>query len=193
MATASSTEGLRSPAGLAKKITVWYIVMAAVFISLGTLAIIEPMVAAIAVAFLAGWLLVFGGVAHVVTAFGGGGTKQVLIHALIGLLYLAGGIYFLMHPLLAVGTLTLVLASVILAEGVLEVLAYFRTRKEGASGWLLLNAVITLLLGGLIWVHWPSSSEWAIGTLVGVNLLITGFSRLMFGLAARKAISRATA
>jgi uncharacterized membrane protein HdeD (DUF308 family) len=191
MATTGSAEGLRSPAEVVKKITVWYIVMAAVFISLGTLAIIEPMVAAIAVVFLAGWLLVFGGAAHLVTAFGGGGTKQVVMHGLIGILYLVGGIYFLLHPLLAVGTLTLVLASVILAEGVLEVLTYFRMRKEGASGWLLLNAVVTLALGGLIWVHWPSSSEWAIGTLVGVNLLITGLSRLMFGLAARKVMHSA--
>ena len=190
MATTGSAEGLHGAAGLVKKITGWYIVMAVVFIVLGILAIVEPMVAAIAVALLAGWLLVFGGAAHLVTAFGGGGTKQVAMHGLIGILYLAGGIYFLMHPLLAVGTLTLVLASVILAEGVLEVLAYFRMRKEGASGWLLMNALVTLVLGGLIWVHWPSSSEWAIGTLVGVNLLITGLSRLMFGLAARKVIRR---
>jgi uncharacterized membrane protein HdeD (DUF308 family) len=188
MATTGSAEGLGGAAGLVKKVTGWYIVMAVVFIILGILAIVEPLVAALAVALLAGWLLVFGGVAHLVTAFHGGGTKQVVMHALIGVLYLAGGVYFLMHTLLAVSTLTLVLASVILAEGVLEVVAYFRERKEGASGWLLMNAVITLLLGGLIWVHWPSSSEWAIGTLVGVNLLITGFSRLMFGLAARKVI-----
>jgi uncharacterized membrane protein HdeD (DUF308 family) len=53
------------------------------------------------------------------------------------------------------------------------------------------NALITLLLGGLIWLQWPSSSVWAIGTLVGVNLLMTGISRLMFGLAARKLVNRA--
>jgi uncharacterized membrane protein HdeD (DUF308 family) len=97
-----------------------------------------------------------------------------------------------MHPLLAVGTLTLVLASVILAEGVLELLAYIRTRNERGSGWLLMNAVITVILGGLIWVRWPSSSEWAIGTLVGVNLLMTGFTRLMFGLVMRKQVSGTT-
>ena len=61
-------------------------------------------------------------------------------------------------------------------------------KGDGASGWLLLNGVVTLLVGGLIWVHWPSSSIWAIGTLVGVNLLMTGITRLMFGLAARRLI-----
>jgi uncharacterized membrane protein HdeD (DUF308 family) len=69
---------------------------------------------------------------------------------------------------------------------------YFLRRGEGGSGWLLVNALITLLLGGLIWFHWPSSSVWAIGTLVGVNLLMTGISRLMVGLAARK-LSRVAA
>jgi uncharacterized membrane protein HdeD (DUF308 family) len=192
MATASPAPG-GSPAAVVKKITGWYLAMAAVFINLGILAIIEPAVAAIAVALLAGWLLIFGGVAHLVTAFGGGGTKQVIVHGLIAILYLVGGIYFLMHPLLAVGTLTLVLGSVILAEGALELLAYIRTRNEQGSGWLLMNALITIVLGGLIWVRWPSSSEWAIGTLVGVDLLITGFTRLMFGLAVRKLVNSATA
>jgi uncharacterized membrane protein HdeD (DUF308 family) len=97
------------------------------------------------------------------------------------------------HPILGVGTLTLLLAAIILAEGVVELIAYFRMRGQGASGWLLLNGIITLLLGGLIWFHWPSSSIWAIGTIVGVNLLMTGISRLMFGLAARKLVARATA
>jgi uncharacterized membrane protein HdeD (DUF308 family) len=58
---------------------------------------------------------------------------------------------------------------------------------------MLLNALITLLLGCLIWFHWPSSTVWAIGTLVGVNLLITGITRLMFGLAARKLVKQAAA
>ena len=71
-------------------------------------------------------------------------------------------------------------------EAVFELIAYFRVREERGSGWLLVNALTTLLLGGLIWVQWPSSSVWAIGILVGVNLLMTGISRLMFGLAARE-------
>jgi uncharacterized membrane protein HdeD (DUF308 family) len=152
---------------------------------------IEPGVAGLAVTILVGWLLIFGGVAHLIAAFSGGGAAHVLWQVLIGVLYLFGGIYFLMHPLLALGSLTLFLAAIILMEGVFEVIAYFRMRGHRASGWLLLNALITLFLGGLIWFHWPSSSVWAIGILVGVNLLMTGISRLMFGLAARELAHRA--
>jgi uncharacterized membrane protein HdeD (DUF308 family) len=104
--------------------------------------------------------------------------------------YIVGGFYFLTHPLLGLGTLTLVLAVIILMAAVCEAIAYFRSRGEGGSGWLLVNALITLLLGGMIWFHWPSSSVWAIGTLVGVNLLMTGISRLMLGLVARKLVNR---
>jgi len=128
-----------------------------------------------------------------VAALSGGGAGRIIWQVLIGIVYILGGVYFLTHPLLALGTLTLLLAVIILMEAVFEVMAYFRTRGEGGSGWLLVNALITLLLGGLVWVHWPSSSVWAIGTLVGVNLLMTGISRLMFGLAARKLVNRATA
>jgi uncharacterized membrane protein HdeD (DUF308 family) len=94
-----------------------------------------------------------------------------------------------MHPLLGLGSLTLLLGIIILVAAVFELVAYFRVRGEAGSGWLLMNGLITLLLGGLIYLHWPSSSVWAIGTLVGVNLLMTGVSRLMLGLAARKLVT----
>jgi uncharacterized membrane protein HdeD (DUF308 family) len=193
MATANPTEGLRGAGAIIKKASGWLIGMAVVFILLGMMAIIEPGVAGLAVTILVGWLLIFGGVAHLVAAFSGGGAGRVIWQVLIGIVYIFGGGYFLTHPLLALGTLTLLLAVIILSEAVFEVIAYFRMRGEGGSGWLLVNALITLLLGGLIWFHWPSSSVWAIGILVGVNLLMTGISRLMFGLAARQLVNRAAA
>jgi uncharacterized membrane protein HdeD (DUF308 family) len=191
MATENPTEGLRGAGTIIKKASGWFIAMAVVFILLGMMAIIEPGIAGLAVTILVGWVLIFGGGAHLVAAFSGGGAGRVIWQILIGIVYIVGGLYFLTHPLLGLGTLTLLLAVIILMEAVFEVIAYFRMRGQGGSGWLLVNALITLLLGGLIWFHWPSSSVWAIGILVGVNLLMTGFSRLMFGLAARKLVSHA--
>jgi len=165
--------------------------MAVLFIILGIMAIVEPGIAGLAVTVLVGWLLIFGGAGHLVAAFSGGGAGagRVLWHVLVGLLYLVGGLYFLWHPLLGLGSLTLLLGVIILVAAVFELVAYFRSRGQAGSGWLLMNGLITLLLGGLIYFHWPSSSVWAIGTLVGVNLLMTGFSRLMLGLAARKLVT----
>jgi uncharacterized membrane protein HdeD (DUF308 family) len=190
MATANPTEGLRGPVTIIKKASGWFMAVAVVFIILGISAIAEPAIAGVAVAILVGWLLIFGGVAHVGAAFSGGGAGRVIWQVILGIIYVIGGVYFLTHPLLGLGTLTLLLAIIILAEAALEFIAYFRMRSESGSVWLLINGLITLLLGGLIWAHWPSSSVWAIGTLVGVNLLMTGFSRLMLGMAARKLADR---
>jgi len=184
MQTEQVTRG--SVAGVAKQASGWFIAIAVIFILLGIYAIVEPGIAGLGVTLLVGWLLLFGGVAHFISAFKGGGAKHALLQILVGLVYLIGGLYFLTHTIMAVGTLTLLLAGVIFAEGVLEIVAYFRLKNTRGSVWLLINGIVTLALGGMIWIHWPSSSIWAIGTLVGVNLLMTGFSRLMLGLAARK-------
>ena len=191
MTTSNSTHGLHGTGSLLSKASSWLIAIGVLFIILGTLAIAEPFVAGLAMAFLVGWLLMIGGVAHFIAAFAGGGVWRVLAQLLIGVVYFAGGLYFLTHPLLALGTLTLLLATIILAEAVCEIVLYARHRETHGASWLLINAIITLLVGGLIWFHWPSSSVWAIGTLVGVNLLMTGISRLMVGMAARSLPSHA--
>jgi uncharacterized membrane protein HdeD (DUF308 family) len=189
MATSNATEGLRGPGEVVKKATGWFIAVAVLFILLGIFAIAEPFAAGLGVTLLVGWLLVFGAVAHFFAAFKGHGAKHVILQVVVGLVYLIGGLYFVTHTIMGVSTLTLLLSGVILAEGVLEIVAYIRLRSRGGAGWMLMNGIVTLLLGGLIWFHWPSSSVWAIGTLVGVNLLMTGISRLMLGLAARKLVS----
>jgi uncharacterized membrane protein HdeD (DUF308 family) len=89
--------------------------------------------------------------------------------------------------------MTALLAVVIFVMGIFEIVGYFRMRGERPSGWILVNGIAALILGALIWIHWPSSSAWAIGTLVGVNLLLTGITRLMFGVAGRRLLTNTTA
>lgn len=183
-----ATEG--SGVRAARRFTGWYIVAAILFIVLGVFAIVEPFMAGLGIALLVGWLLLFGGVAHFVSAFHGGGGRRVTFHVLAGIVFVVGGLYFLTHPLLGLGSLTLLLASVILVAGIFEIVTYFRQRGAPGSGWVLFNGIVAVLLGGLIWFHWPSSSVWAIGTLVGINLLMTGVTRLMLGAAGRSLIGR---
>ncbi|HVN43999.1 MAG TPA: DUF308 domain-containing protein [Steroidobacteraceae bacterium] len=175
----------------ARRFSGWLIVAAILFIVLGVFAIIEPAVAGLGVALLIGWLLVFGGISHLLSAFEGGGARRVLFQILAGIVFLFGGYYLLTHPLLALGTLTLLLAGIIVVAGVCELVTYFRLKHEQASGWMLLNGIVAVLLGAMIWLQWPSSSVWAIGTLVGVNLLLTGITRLMVALSGRRLISSA--
>jgi len=177
----------------ARRFTGWYILAAVLFILLGLFAIIEPATAVGGIARLLGWLLILGGVAHFIATLRGGSAQRVFLQILSAIAFVLGGVYVLTHPLLAIDTLTALLAIVIFVVGVLDIVTYFRLRREYPSGWLLLNGIVALLLGVLIWVHWPSSSAWAIGTLVGVNLLLTGITRLIFGLAGRRLIKQATA
>lgn len=72
--------------------------------------------------------------------------------------------------------------------GVLEIVAFFQFRTLPGAGWVLFDGIVTLFLAYLIWRPWPSSSVWAIGTILGVNLLVSGFTRLMYSVAARKTL-----
>lgn len=101
--------------------------------------------------------------------------------AIIGLLYWLVGLYLIFHPARGLVTLTLLLASYFVVEGIIELVMYFRLRHLHRANWFLWDGLITLLLGILIWAHWPFSSVWVLGTLVGISLLISGFTRLFFG------------
>jgi uncharacterized membrane protein HdeD (DUF308 family) len=87
---------------------------------------------------------------------------------------------------LAVATLTLLLASLFLIEGILDIVLYVKMRPIHGSSWVLIDGIVTLLLGLMIYMQWPSSSAWAIGTLVGISLIFSGVARVMMSLAVRK-------
>lgn len=174
-----------SALGLVGKASGWAIAVSVLLIVLGIAAIALPFVAAIAISSIIGWMLVFGGVTHMAAAFHTRGAGAVLWELLVGLVYVVGGGYMVFHPLLAVATLTLFLAGVFLAEGVLEVISFFNIRGLKSAGWMLVDGLITILLAGLIWMHWPSSSIWAIGTIVGISMLLSGVKWLMISMASR--------
>ena len=158
------------------------IAVAVLFIILGIFAIAEPAIARFGLATLLGWLLIIAGVGHLSVVSGG---SRGIWQLILGTIYVVGGVFPLTHPLLGLSAITLLLSVVIFVEGTLDLTAYFRTRNESGSVWLLVNGLITLMLGGLISIHLPWNSAWAIGALLGLNLLTTGFSRLMLGIAAR--------
>ena len=98
----------------------WLTAIGIVFVILGILAIVEPAVAGLAVAILVGWFLLFGGVAHAIAAFGGGAGRTIW-QLVVAVIYFVGGFYFLTHPLLGLGSLTLFLAAILVVEAVMEV------------------------------------------------------------------------
>lgn len=165
----------------------WSIVWGVLLFILGILAIGWPTHAAVAVSKLIGWLLVFAGLDHIIFAFHAKSVGAAIWDILVGVAYIAVGIYMVVHPLIGVASLTLLLAVLFFLEGLLEVIGYFQIRRLSGSAWFLLDGIITLLLGGLIWAHWPSSSLWVIGTLVGVSMIVSGVARMMMSLRSRVA------
>lgn len=162
------------------------VVLSIVLIIFGVLAITLPMATSIGVVILIGWLVIFDGLAQLVHAFQSQGAGHIAWKLLVGVFYLVAGGYLLARPLLGSAGLTLVLGIFLFAEGAADVVAYFATRKSGSSQWMLLDGIITLVLGFMIWSAWPFSSLWVIGTLVGISMLMTGITRLMMALTARK-------
>jgi uncharacterized membrane protein HdeD (DUF308 family) len=180
-----------APLGVVKKVSTWSIVWAILLILCGMLAIGSPMIAAVAVNIFLAWLIIFAGVVHIFIAFHAHGAGSLIWKLLVGIAYIIFGGYLLVHPVVGVASLTLVIAVLFLIEGVLDIVLYFKMRADGGSGWVLLDGLITILLGLFIYLQWPSSSAWAIGTLVGVSMMITGFTRLMISHAVRKAATAA--
>lgn len=170
---------MQSPSDVVRRVSTLSILWGGLLILLGAIAIASPLIAAVAVDVVIAWLIVLAGVVHVIVGFHTREAGSMLWRLLVGLAYVAFGMYLIARPAVGVATLTLVLASLFLIEGVLNVALYFKTRTIRGSSWLLLDGIITLLLGLMIYAQWPSSSAWAIGTLVGVSLIISGVTRVM--------------
>jgi len=181
-----------SPVEIVRKTSGWSIAWGVFLIIFGLLAIGSPFVAAVAVNVVIAWLIVLAGVVHLVLAFHAHGAGSMIWKLLVGIAYLCFGAYLIMHPVLGVASLTLLLASLFLIEGILEVVLFFKMRPLKGANWMLADGIITLLLGLLIYMQWPSSSAWAIGTLVGVSMIISGVARVAMSLAVRRTTTEVT-
>jgi uncharacterized membrane protein HdeD (DUF308 family) len=167
--------------------TGWAMVWAVLLILAGLVMIVLPFEAGIGIAIWISAMIIAAGVFHLVFAVAAGSFGGYLWRTLIGILYMVCGIYLIMHPALALASFTFVLGIVFLVEGVLQIVAYFGLRAMPGSGWILFDGVVTVLLAILVLAHWPSSAIWALATLVGINLLISGTTRLGYLMAHRRA------
>jgi uncharacterized membrane protein HdeD (DUF308 family) len=179
-----------APTAILKRASGWSIVWAFLLILFGVLALALPWATSIGVVLLVGWLLFISGAVQVVHAFQTKGVGHTVWKLFVAILYLAVGMYFFTHPILGVAAMTLVLAIFFFAEGITDLAAYFQNRKLSGAGWILVDGIVTLILGLMIWAHWPASSLWAFGILVGISMIMTGMTRLMITMATRKLVAQ---
>jgi uncharacterized membrane protein HdeD (DUF308 family) len=176
-----------SASEISRHASTWSILWGVTLILLGMVAIALPLLAAAAVNGLIAWLLMVAGVVHLIIAFHAHRAGSLIWRLLVGLAYLFFGGYLIAHPLLGVASLTLLLAALFLIEGIFDIGLFFRVRAVQGSNWVLIDGLVTLVLGLMIYMQWPGSSAWAIGTLVGASLIISGVTRVMLSFALRKA------
>lgn len=167
------------------------IALSILLIVAGFLALLIPVLSGLGITLFLGWLLIISGVTHLIFAWKIHTTRRVLWEILLGLVYLFTGGYLILHPVAGLLSLTLLLAVYLFIEGILELVMAFHLRLHAGWGWTLFDGIITLVLAFMIWRTWPYSTVWAIGTLVGISMLFSGFSRLMLSLAARRVLRHA--
>jgi uncharacterized membrane protein HdeD (DUF308 family) len=176
-----------TPVDVVKQASTVSVLWGVLLIVFGIVAIGSPFLAAVAVNVVVAWLIVLAGVVHLVLGFRAHGAGSMIWKILVGIAYVCFGGYLIARPVVGVASLTLLLATLFLVEGVLDIVLFFKMRPMQGAGWVLLDGIVTLLLGGMIYVQWPSSSAWAIGTLVGISMIFSGVARVMMSLAVRKA------
>ncbi len=176
---------IESIAPAIKKVSPWLIVWSTVTFVSGILAIILPLTISFGIALVIGCLILAAGIGHLFFAFETRSAGGFLLQILVSLLYAMAAICLLVNPLFSVLSLSLFLAIFLLLEGILAFALYFRLRRFHHSIWLLIDGIGTSVLGMLMLSQWPPASPEIIGALIGISLMLSAVSRLIFTMAIR--------
>ena len=170
----------------------WFLGLGIVLIILGVIAIGSAFFMTIASVWLFGWLLIIGGVMEVVHAFWHKRWAGFFLDLLTGVLYVVAGWMMVNNPQESALLLTLLIAMFLVFEGVFRIVAALAVRYPH-WGAVLLNGVISLVLGMLIWRRWPVSGLWVIGLFVGIEMLLNGWSLVRLSMTGRNLPEEASA
>jgi uncharacterized membrane protein HdeD (DUF308 family) len=176
-------------AGGIRRASGWSIVLGILMILAGIIAVFAPLAAGFVVVIVVGWMAIVNGGAQLFYAFSAHNEGNRWWEVLLGIIYILAGIYLLMHPLGGLLAFTLLIGSFLIVYAIFALILAFRMRPQTGWGWVLFDGIITLLLGLLIYIHWPGTSDWVIGTLIGISFISSGVTRLMLSAAVRRLTS----
>ena len=166
-----------------------FVIEGLVLLVLGAAAIIVPPIATLGITIFLGWLLLISGVVGLIMTFAARHAPGFLWSLVSALLGIAAGLILLAWPVSGALSLTLVLTAFFVVEGVASIMYALDHRRQlsGRWGWMLFSGVVDLVLAGIIIAGFPGTALWALGVLVGVNMLFGGASLIGIGIAARAA------
>ncbi|MGO8797766.1 MAG: HdeD family acid-resistance protein [Roseiarcus sp.] len=164
-----------------------FLVEGIILVILGVAAVIIPPLATLAVTILFGWLFLFSGIVGLITTFWmrpAAGFLWSIVSAIVGIV---AGAVLLIWPLNGVLSLTFVLIAFFVIEGVASIMFALDHRRElsGRWEWMLASGVVDLILAAIIFTGLPGSAAWALGLIVGVNMIFGGSALIAMALYAR--------
>jgi uncharacterized membrane protein HdeD (DUF308 family) len=163
-----------------------FLIQGIVMIVLGLIAVALPNIATLAIAIFIGWLFLIGGVVRALSVWRARAAPGFGWSLATALLAIALGLILVLRPLEGVLTLTMVLIALFIVEGIAAIVIALEFRRHIRQwGWTLFNGIVDLILAYLIFAGWPSTAAWAIGLLVGINMMFLGLSLTMTALAGR--------
>lgn len=168
---------------------VFFLIEGIILLVLGVFAIAAPVLATLAVTIVLGWVFLVSGVVGLFTTFwmrAAPGFWWSLLSAVLGIVV---GLLLLAAPIQGAFSLTIVLVAFFIIEGIASIMFALDHRREmsGRWGWMLVSGIVDLALAALIFVGLPSTAAWAIGLLVGINMVFGGVALIAMSLHARKA------
>jgi uncharacterized membrane protein HdeD (DUF308 family) len=167
-----------------------FLLEGSILIVLGTFAVLVPAVASVAATIVLGWILLLSGVVGLIATFRAQqapGFGWSLLSAITGM---AAGAILLWAPLQGTLSLTAVLIAFLFIEGVVSIL-YALEHRQGSSGrwaWMLASGIVDVILGVILLAGLPGTAVWALGLLVGINMIFGGWALVWMALDARSAV-----
>jgi uncharacterized membrane protein HdeD (DUF308 family) len=169
----------------------WFLGLGIFSILLGVIALGAVTMTTFAFMFFLGFLLLANGIVQAIQAFKAHAGKEFFLHLLAGVLYAVVGLLIVAHPAAGAASLTLLLASFFMVGGAFRIIGAIALQFRN-WGWVVLNGIVTLLMGIFVWAEWPVSGIWVIGLFVGIEMIINGWSWVMFALAVKNPVCQKT-
>jgi uncharacterized membrane protein HdeD (DUF308 family) len=163
----------------------WFIALGIALIILGIISIAFPLFMTITAKMFLGWMILIGGIASVVHAFYARDWSGFFWNLLIGILYVIVGGWLAFFPLAGLIGLTVLIAFMFIGEGLVKAFIGFGMEKEDGRLWVIISGIAAIVVGIMLFSGMPSTAMWAIGTLVGINFLFSGWAFIMIATAAK--------
>jgi uncharacterized membrane protein HdeD (DUF308 family) len=166
----------------------FYLIEGIILVALGAAAVMVPQVATVAVTILLGWVFLISGIVGLFTTFWMRGVPGFWWSLLSAVLAIAVGVMLGVWPIRGAFSLTFVLIVFFFAEGIASIMFALEHKRDlpEAWGWMFVSGLVDLILGGIIVAGLPGAAEWAIGLLVGINMIFGGVALIAMALQARR-------